>query len=87
MMTTLHETDLTRLGLVTSDGTKPLPEPMLTYQQSSPVGSFIRYTRSINHDNYSFQSSWKYPRANELMHALVRGIHGSLPRGLKGLFH
>ena len=54
------------------DGTKPLPEPMLTYHQWSPVNLILRnFTRdasTINHqslfENYISENSFKFTRGH-----------------------
>ena len=54
------------------DGTKPLPEPMLTDHQLSPVtfilGQF--HKRFLNQQllNYISKISFKFPRSNEFNH-------------------
>ena len=63
-------------GLI-PDGTKPLPEPMLTDEQWSPVTfNFIAgqfHKRCLNHQSNLFENymseniSSKFPGANELM--------------------
>ena len=61
------------------DGTKPLPEPMLTYRNSSPVTFFWGHLhkRYISYEIIQLASKlltlikFKYPRANELKHNAI----------------
>ena len=61
------------------DGTKPLPEPMLTYRNSSPVTFFWGHLhkRYISYEIIQLASKlltlikFKYPRGNELKHNAI----------------
>ena len=68
------------------DGTKPLPEPMLTAHQWSPVtfilGQF--YKRSLNHqspkdllENYMSKILFKFPRGQWVNHHMI-GVYPSV---------
>ena len=64
------------------DGTKPLPEPMLTYHQKGPFeDNFTSDTSAINHwnklENYFTKFHWNLPGVNELTESSLSNIKPS----------